>query len=288
MMVLITRDTPIIIQGITGRQGSFHTETMLEYGTNIVAGVTPGKGGQIIHDIPVYNSVHAAAETHKIKASVVFVPAKFAKNAVIEGIQAGLGTIVVITEGVPVRDTMEMLAAAKEQAIIIGPNTAGMLVPPIQTKLGIMPNDLCSPGSISVITKSGTLSYEISKSLDLAGLGLANYLGIGGDPVRGSTFVDMLKIVRNDPTTKQVVLIGEIGGDEEEKAASFIKEHFDKPVFAYVAGKSAPEGKRMGHAGAIISGESGTAQTKIKALRAADVIVADSPWDLADLIQDHV
>jgi succinyl-CoA synthetase alpha subunit len=287
-MVLITRDTSIIIQGITGRQGSFHTKTMLEYGTNIIAGVTPGKGGQIIHDIPVYNSVHAATENHNIKASVVFVPAKFARDAVIEGIQAGLETIVVITEGIPVRDTMEMLATAKEQAIIIGPNTAGMLVPHIQAKLGIMPNDLCSPGSISVITKSGTLSYEISKSLDLAGLGLANYLGIGGDPIRGSTFVDMLKVVSNDPKTKQVVLIGEIGGDEEERAADFIKEHFDKPVFAYVAGKSAPEGKRMGHAGAIISGESGTAQTKIKALKAADAIVADSPWDLADLIQDHV
>ncbi|MFX0202781.1 MAG: succinate--CoA ligase subunit alpha, partial [Candidatus Hodarchaeota archaeon] len=163
----------------------------------------------------------------------------------------------------------------------------GMLVPPIQAKLGIMPNDLCSPGSISVITKSGTLSYEISKSLDMAGLGLANYLGIGGDPIRGSTFIDMLRLLDSDRETKQVVLIGEIGGDEEEKAAKFIKKHFSKPVFAYVAGKSAPEGKRMGHAGAIISGESGTAQSKIEALRAANVIVADNPWELPLLIRDH-
>ncbi|MFX0113236.1 MAG: succinate--CoA ligase subunit alpha [Candidatus Hodarchaeota archaeon] len=286
-MVLLTKETPIAIQGITGRQGSFHTETMLAYGTKVVAGVTPGKGGQKVHDLSVYNSMHEAAENHEVKASVVFVPAKFAKSAVIEGIQAGLETIVVITEGIPVRDTMEMIAAAKDQVCIIGPNTAGMLVPPIQAKLGIMPNDLCSPGQISVITKSGTLSYEISKSLDLAGLGLANYVGIGGDPIRGSTFVDMLQLLDEDPETKQVVLIGEIGGDEEERAAKFIKKHFSKPVFAYVAGKSAPEGKRMGHAGAIISGESGTAQTKIKALRAADVIVADSPWDLASLIRDH-
>lgn len=286
-MVLIVKETPIVIQGITGRQGSFHTETMLKYGTNIVAGVTPGKGGQTAHSLPVYNSVYDAVDNHNVKASIVFVPAKFAKNAVIEGIQAGLETIVVITEGIPVRDTLEMITKAKDQTSIIGPNTAGMLVPPIQAKLGIMPNDLCSPGSISVITKSGTLSYEISKSLDLAGFGLANYLGIGGDPIRGSTFVDMLQLLDNDPETKQVVLIGEIGGDEEEMAAEFIKEHFFKPVFAYVAGKSAPEGKRMGHAGAIISGESGTAQTKIKALQAANAIVADNPWDIVRLIRDQ-
>ena len=286
-MVLITNKTPIIVQGITGRQGSFHTQTMLEYGTNIVAGVTPGKGGKTIHDLPVYDSVQEAVDNHSANASIVFVPARFAKAAVLEGVKADLETIVVITEGIPVRDTMEMLAEARNHARIIGPNTAGMLVPPIRSKLGIMPNDLCSSGAISVVTKSGTLSYEITKSLDNAGLGLANYFGIGGDPIRGSNFVDILEILDSDQKTKQVVLIGEIGGDEEECAASFIKEHFSKPVFAYVAGKSAPEGKRMGHAGAIISGESGTAQTKIDALKAADVFVADNPWDLADLIQEQ-
>jgi len=286
-MVLVNENTEIIVQGITGTQGTFHTKSMLEYGTNIVAGVTPGKGGQEHLGLPVYNSVAEALEKHpNAKASIIFVPAKYAKGAVINAIKAGIKVITCITEWIPVHDTMEMVHVAKKHdARIIGPNTPGLLIPE-KAKLGIMPSNLAKYGDIAVITKSGTMSYEVSKLLDEAGFGISNYIGIGGDPVRGTSFTELLELVEDEEATKKIVLIGEIGGDEEEIAAKFIEKNVTKPVVAYIAGKSAPKGKRMGHAGAIISGESGSAETKIKALKKVGVKIANTPWDIPELIKD--
>ncbi|MFX0063482.1 MAG: succinate--CoA ligase subunit alpha [Candidatus Hermodarchaeota archaeon] len=282
--MLIDGNTPVLVQGITGRQGRFHTNLMLEYGTKVVAGVTPGKGGQEVQGVPVYNSVLDALKEHKIGATILFVPAKFATDAVLENIKGKIPVICVITENIPVQDMLRLSwEARKNKVTIIGPNTPGMLVPE-RIKLGIMPSDLCRYGDISVITKSGTLSYEIVKSLDIAGFGVSSYIGIGGDPIRGTGFVKLLELAEKDPNTKKILIIGEIGGDEEERAAKFIKEHMSKPVYAYIAGKSAPEGKRMGHAGAIISGKSGTAQSKIDALKSAGTKIANTPWEIPDLI----
>ncbi|MFX0094134.1 MAG: succinate--CoA ligase subunit alpha [Candidatus Hodarchaeota archaeon] len=283
--MLIDENTAVLVQGITGRQGRFHTDLMLEYGTNIVAGVTPGKGGQEVQEVPVYNKVSEALKEHQIDATIVFVPSKFAKDAVLENITNEIPVICIITEGIPVQDMLHLSwAARKKGAVLIGPNTPGMLIPE-QIKLGIMPSDLCHHGNIAVITKSGTLSYEIVKTLDLSGFGVSSYVGIGGDPIRGTGFVKLLEIAETDPETKAIVLIGEIGGDEEERAAKYIQKSLSKPTLAYIAGKSAPKGKRMGHAGAIISGSSGTAQSKIKALKSAGTLIADSPWEIPKLIQ---
>ncbi|MFX1536796.1 MAG: succinate--CoA ligase subunit alpha [Promethearchaeota archaeon] len=282
--MLIDENTAVLVQGITGRQGRFHTNLMIEYGTKVVAGVTPGKGGQEVQGVPVYNSVSDALKEHQIGATVLFVPAKFATDAVLENIKSKIPVICVITENIPVQDMLRLTwEARKSNVTIIGPNTPGMLVPE-RIKLGIMPSDLCRYGDISVITKSGTLSYEIVKALDIAGFGVSSYIGIGGDPIRGTGFVKLLEMAEKDPNTKKVLLIGEIGGDEEERAAKYIKEHMRKPVYAYIAGKSAPEGKRMGHAGAIISGKSGTAQSKIDALKSAGTKIANTPWEIPDLI----
>lgn len=286
-MVLVDEKTEVIIQGITGRQGTFHAQSMQEYGTNIVAGVTPGKGGKEHLGVPVFNSVAETVKEHpNIEASVIFVPSRFAKDAVLDAINSGLKVITCITEWIPVHDTMEMVHKAKKHgARIIGPNTPGFLIPE-KAKMGIMPSNLAKYGDIAVITKSGTMSYEVSKLLDEAGYGLSNYLGIGGDPVRGTSFTELLELVEAEQATKKIVLIGEIGGDEEEIAAKFIKENVTKPVIAYIAGKSAPEGKRMGHAGAIISGETGSAKTKITALKNVGVIVANTPWDIPQLMKE--
>ncbi len=283
----ITKDTKVVVQGITGKQGSFHTKLMLDYGTKIVAGVTPKKGGQEVHGVPVYNTVADATQEHDIDASIIFVPARFCYSAIKESLDANISTIVVITENIPVLDTLRVVQEAIKKGIhIVGPNTPGMMVPE-NIKLGIMPSDLAHYGNVGVVTKSGTLSYEIVKSLDVNGIGVSSYVGIGGDPVRGTSFVEALEFFEKDPQTKAVVLIGEIGGDEEERAAEFIKD-MSKPIFAYIAGKSAPKGKRMGHAGAIISGDFGTAQGKIKALTEVGATVAEKPWDLADLIKDSL
>lgn len=281
----INENSKVVVQGITGGQGKFHTQLMLDYGTNIVAGVTPNKEGQEVHGIPVYNTVEKAVKEHGCDTSIIFVPARFTFNAVKESLHAGIKMTCIITENIPVFDMIQLVEMAHERDLhILGPNGPGMMIPD-KIKLGIMPGDMCHYGDVAVIAKSGTLSYEITKAIGKAGIGVSAYIGIGGDPVRGKTMVETVEYICHDPNTKKIVLIGEIGSDEEEKTAKFINENVSKPVIAYIAGKSAPEGKRMGHAGAIISGDFGTAQGKIKALKTAGVLIADLPWDVPKLLQ---
>jgi succinyl-CoA synthetase alpha subunit len=281
----IDKNSKVIVQGITGNQGRFHTHLMLDYGTNIVAGSSPGKGGQEIYNVPVYNKVSEAAREHDLDASIIFVPARFAYDAVIESLKADIKMTCIITEKIPVFDMLRLVELAKEKNLyIIGPNSPGMLIPD-NIKLGIMPSDMCHYGNVAIISKSGTLSYEITKAIGNAGIGVSAYIGIGGDLVRGTTMIEAVEYYNNDPRTKIIVLIGEIGSDEEEKTAEYIQKNVSKPVIAYIAGKSAPEGKRMGHAGAIISGDFGTAFGKIKALKNAGALIADLPWDVPKLIK---
>jgi len=287
--VLIGRQTRAIVQGITGNQGSFHTQLMIEYGTRIVAGVTPGKGRTKIHDVPVFDTVNSALESHNANASIIFVPAQHAKEAVMEAVDAELNPVVVITEGIPARDGMLLLAYAKERnTTIVGPNTPGVITPG-ESKLGIMPGSSFAPGKVGLASRSGTLTYEISQSLTHSGIGQSTCLGIGGDPFTGLDFVEVLKMFREDPLTESVVLIGEIGGSAEEDAAKYVRDSaYPKPVVAYVAGRAAPPGKRMGHAGAIITGSEATALAKIESLSAAGVKVAEVPSDLPRLLQGQV
>jgi len=286
MPVLISRRTRAIVAGITGNQGSFHTKLMLAYGTQVVAGVTPGKGGATVQGVPVYDTVAAALEKTDANASIIFVPAPHAKESAMEAIDSGLNPVVVITEGIPARDAMIMVAYARERnAVIVGPNTPGVITPG-ESKLGIMPGDVFSPGNVGLASRSGTLTYEISQSLTHAGIGQSTCLGIGGDPFTGLNFVDVLKLFREDDSTESVVLIGEIGGSAEEDAARYIKDTgYEKRVVAYVAGRAAPPGKRMGHAGAIITGSEGTAAAKIESLASAGVKVAEVPSELPDLLR---
>ncbi|RLE55383.1 MAG: succinate--CoA ligase subunit alpha, partial [Candidatus Methanomethylicota archaeon] len=253
MGIIVDENTRVIVQGITGRQGRFHTELMLKYGTKIVAGVTPGKGGQSVHGVPVYDTITEAMEKSPADTSIVFVPAPFALDAVSEAILAGVKNVVVITEHVPVHDAIKMIALAKlKGARIIGPNTPGIITPG-KCKVGIMPGSVFTPGNIGIVSRSGTLTYEIALNLTNAGLGQSTCIGIGGDPVVGLSFLDILELFREDEQTKAVVIIGEIGGDAEERAAEYIERtNYPKPVVAFIAGRSAPPGKRMGHAGAII------------------------------------
>lgn len=285
MGIIIDENTHAIVQGITGTQGTFHTKLMLEYGTKIVAGVTPGKGGNQIHGIPVYDTVEAALEKHSANASIIFVPAPFAAEAVLEALENGIETIIVITEHIPIKDAVNVIAYAKQvKATIIGPNTPGIITPK-ECKLGIMPVHIFKPGGIGIVSRSGTLTYEIAASLTKSNLGQSTCLGLGGDPITGLNFIDILKTFEKDPKTKAVVLIGEIGGNLEELTAEYIaKQRYPKPVVAFIAGRSAPPGKRMGHAGAIIMGKAGTAETKIEALRSAGVKVAEKPSDVARLV----
>ena len=286
MAILVNNKTKAIVQGITGTQGSFHTKLMLEYGTKIVAGVTPGKGGQEVHGVPVYDTVKEALSEHDANASIIFVPAPFAKDAVLEGINAGLELIVVITEHIPIKDTIQMVEVAKRNNVnIVGPNTPGVITPG-ECKLGIMPGHIFKRGPIGIISRSGTLTYEIASNLTKAGFGQSTCLGIGGDPIIGVNFVEALEMFANDHETKAVVLIGEIGGDAEERAAEYIRKEFNKPVAAFIAGKTAPPGKRMGHAGAIISGRTGTAQSKIKALKDAGIHVVDRPREISEKLKE--
>jgi len=281
----ISENSKVVVQGITGNQGMFHTRLMLDYGTNIVAGVTPKKGGQTVYEIPVFNTVEEAAKETECDTSIIFVPARFALNAVKESLLAGIKMTCIITENVPVFDMIQLIEMAHERDLhIVGGNCPGMMIPE-KIKLGIMPGDMCIYGNVAVISKSGTLSYEITKAIGNAGIGVSAYIGIGGDPVRGTTMLEAVEYYSIDLNTKLIVLIGEIGSDEEEKTAEFIKQHTDKPVVAYIAGRSAPEGKRMGHAGAIISGDFGTAQGKIRALTEAGALIADTPWDVPQLIK---
>jgi succinyl-CoA synthetase alpha subunit len=281
----ISENSKVVVQGITGNQGMFHTRLMLDYGSNIVAGVTPKKGGQTVFEIPVFNTVEEAAEKTGCDTSIIFVPARFAFNAVKESLLAGIKMTCIITENIPVFDMIQLTEIAHERNLhIVGGNCPGMMIPE-KIKLGIMPGDMCNYGNVAVISKSGTLSYEITKTIGNAGIGVSAYIGIGGDPVRGTTMLEAVEYYSNDPNSKLIVLIGEIGSDEEEKTADFIKQHTDKPIVAYIAGRSAPKGKRMGHAGAIISGDFGTAQGKIRALTEAGALIADTPWDIPKLIK---
>ncbi|MHA1915508.1 MAG: succinate--CoA ligase subunit alpha [Promethearchaeota archaeon] len=282
----INNESKVVVQGITGNQGMFHTRLMLDYGTDIVAGVTPNKGGETVYNIPVFNTVEEAVDKTGCDTSIIFVPARFTFNAVKESLLSGINMTCIITENVPIFDMLQLSEIASEKNLqLLGPNCPGMLIPD-KIKLGIMPGDMCHYGDVAVIAKSGTLSYEITKAIGNAGIGVAAYIGIGGDPVRGTTMLEAVEYYSNDPNTKLIVLIGEIGSDEEEKTADFIKDHTQKPVITYIAGKSAPEGKRMGHAGAIISGDFGTAQGKIKALSEAGARIASTPWDVPKLINE--
>lgn len=285
MGIIVNKNTHAIVQGITGTQGTFHTKLMLEYGTKIVAGVTPGKGGNQIHGIPVYDTVEAALEKHPANASIILVPAPFAAEAALEALENGIETIIVITEHIPIKDAVNVMAYAKQvKATIIGPNTPGIITPE-ECKLGIMPAHIFKPGGIGIVSRSGTLTYEIAASLTKSNLGQSTCLGLGGDPITGLNFIDILRTFEKDPETKAVVLIGEIGGNLEELTAEYIaKQRYPKPVVAFIAGRSAPPGKRMGHAGAIIMGKTGTAETKIEALRSASVKVAEKPSDVARLL----
>ncbi|TXT56496.1 MAG: succinyl-CoA synthetase, NAD(P)-binding, alpha subunit [Candidatus Thorarchaeota archaeon] len=287
MPVLVDKDTRVIIQGITGSQGTFHTEAMLEYGTKIVAGMTPGKGGEEVHGIPVYDSVTQAKKDHDITASVIFVPAPFAGDAAMEAIDADLNPVVLITEHVPVKDEIRVIHAAKKKGItIIGPNTPGIITPGDKQKLGIMPGHVFSSGEVGLMSRSGTLTYEIAAGMTQAGIGISTAIGLGGDPCVGLTPAEGVRLFKDDKKTKALVLVGEIGGDAEERAAAYVKENYDRPVVAFIAGRTAPPGKRMGHAGAIISGSSGTAAAKIKAFNNADVPVAERPSDVAKLLKE--
>jgi len=287
MSILVNKDTRLMIQGITGNEGLFHSQQMLEYGTNIVAGVTPGKGGEWVLDgkVPVFDSVSIAANARGANTSVIFVPARFAPDAIFEAADAGIQMIVCITEGSPVQDMMRVRNYLDQKgARLVGPNCPGLLTPG-ETKVGIIPGDIALPGSVGVVSRSGTLTYEVLYALKLVGIGVTTCVGIGGDPVNGTNFIDVLGMFEADPYTEQVVLIGEIGGTDEEKAAEFIASHMTKPVVSFIAGQTAPPGKRMGHAGAIVEGGEGLAADKIEALESAGVRVAKHPEEIAELIK---
>ena len=286
MAIIIDSSTKVVVQGITGGQGRFHTKTMKEYGTDIVGGVTPGKGDTTVEDIPVFDSFDELPE--KPSASIIFVPAPFAKDAALEAIEFGLNPIVVITEHIPVHDSLEIVhQARKKEIVVVGPNTPGIITPN-QCKMGVMPAHVFSPGNIGLISRSGTLTYEIVDDLTKASLGQTTAIGLGGDPIVGLSFIDLLNKFEADPETKGIVLIGEIGGNAEEAAAEYIDRNIKKPVVAYIAGRAAPKGKTMGHAGAIITGSSGTADSKIKALEAAGVAVAMRPIDIPKLMKERL
>lgn len=291
MTILVKEGMRVIVQGITGNQGREHSRLMLDYGTNIVAGVTPGKEGQEVHGVPVFDSVmNVVNEFGEIDASVLFVPAPFAFDAIIEAINYGIRLLVVITEGIPVHDSMKAVSYARARGcVIVGPNTPGIISPKEKVKLGIMPADAFSEGKIALISRSGTLTYEISIALKKEGLGTSITIGVGGDPITGLDFVDVLKMLREDKDTEGVVLVGEIGGDAEERAARYISEtSYPKPVVAFVAGRTAPPGKRMGHAGAIISGNVGRIETKERAFKESGVPVARLPWEVPSLIKSFL
>ena len=276
MSILVNKDTRLIVQGFTGSQGTLHSEQSIEYGTNIVGGVTPGKGGQIHLQKPVFNSVEEAIKEVEPNASIIFVPAKFCKSSIIEAAQAGIKLIICITEGIPTLDMLDIKKQIDELGVrLVGPNCPGVITPG-EAKLGIMPGNIHKPGSIGIISRSGTLTYEAVKQTTDLGFGQSSCVGIGGDPIPGSSFIDMLKLFEEDDQTEAIVMVGEIGGNAEESAAEFIKSNITKPVISYIAGKTAPAGKRMGHAGAIIAGGKGTAEDKIKKLTECGVHVADN------------
>ncbi len=284
-MILIDRNTRVLVQGITGREGSFHTRQMLDYGTKVVAGVTPGKGGQEVHGVPVYHSVKEALKEHEIDASIIFVPAFAAADAALEAAHAGIPLVVLITEGIPTLDMVQAVKEIKGLGVrLIGGNCPG-LISAEESKIGIMPGHVFKRGKVGIISRSGTLTYEAAAALSDAGLGTTTTVGIGGDPIIGTTFKDLLPLFNEDPETEAVVVIGEIGGSDEEEAAAWIKEHMKKPVVAFISGRSAPKGKRMGHAGAIIMGDVGTPESKVKAFQEAGVPIAETIDEIVELVK---
>lgn len=286
MSILVNKNTRLLVQGITGNEGLFHSEQMLAYGTNIVAGVTPGKGGEWVLDgkVPVFDSAKMAVEARGANTSVIFVPARFAPDAIFEAADAGIPLIICITEGIPVQDMMVVRNYLDQKdARLVGPNCPGVLTPG-EAKVGIIPGDIAIPGNVGVVSRSGTLTYEVLYALKQVGMGASTCVGIGGDPINGTNFNDVLGMFEEDPQTEKVVLIGEIGGTDEEKAAEFIAAHMTRPVVAFIAGQTAPPGKRMGHAGAIIEGGSGLAADKIRALEAVGVRVAKHPEEIPSLL----
>ena len=286
MSILVNKNTRLLGQGITGREGLFHAGLMLEYGTRLVAGVTPGKGGDWILDgkVPVFDSVKIAVETTGADTSVIFVPARYAPDAIYEAADGGISLIICITEGIPVQDMMRVRRYLDELGIrLVGPNCPGLLTPG-QVKVGIIPGDIAIPGDVGVVSRSGTLTYEVLYAMKQRGLGASTCVGIGGDPVNGTSFIDVLGMFEDDPQTDRVILIGEIGGTDEERAAEFIADHMTKPVVAFIAGRTAPAGKRMGHAGAIVEGGGGTADGKVQALQAVGVRIASHPDEIPYLL----
>ena len=287
MSILVNRDSRVVVQGFTGKEGTFHAEQMIAYGTNVVAGVTPGKGGQRHLDRPVYNTVREAVEREGADVSCIFVPPAFAADAILEAADAGAGVVVCITEGIPTRDMIPVRPyVQKRGARLIGPNCPGVLTPG-ECKVGIMPTMIFADGPVGVVSRSGTLTYEAVDQLTRAGLGQSTAVGIGGDPIIGTTFRDALALFEADPETEAVVMIGEIGGTAEEEAAQFVRERMSKPVFGHLAGRTAPPGRRMGHAGAIIAGGKGTAEEKLKAMREAGITTIESPAAIGETVRQH-
>ncbi len=288
MSILVDQNTRLVVQGITGREGAFHAGRNKAYGTNVVAGVTPGKGGQGVDGIPVFNTLHQAVQETQANTAMVFVPPRFATDALYEAIESGVDLIICITEGIPAHDMLRVYTHLKRgNQTLVGPNCPGVISPGRAT-VGIMPTQVFQPGRVGLVSRSGTLTYQISKELALVGIGQSTVVGIGGDPVVGSSFIDILSRFEADPETDLVVMVGEIGGNEEEKAAEFIAEHMTTPVVAYIAGFQAPPGKQMGHAGAIITGSSGTAQAKKEALEAKGVRVGTNPTEVAQFVKERI
>jgi succinyl-CoA synthetase alpha subunit len=288
MAILVDNSNKVLVQGITGHQGQYHTNAMLNFGTNVVGGVTPGKGGQEVHGKPVFNTMAEAVEATGANSTCVLVPRKFALGAVMDAVNAGIGLHVVITEHIPVHDVMRFVRAAMDAGQrVIGPNCPGVASPG-KSKIGILPDNIFKQGDVGVVSRSGTLTYEIVNSISEYGLGQSTCVGLGGDPVTGTSFIDAVQMFEDDPETRQIVLVGEIGGSAEEEAAAYVSEHIDKPVYAYIAGRSAPPGKTMGHAGAIVSGAKGDAASKRAALEAAGIAVAEWPADIPRMILGEI
>ncbi|HEY44344.1 MAG TPA: succinate--CoA ligase subunit alpha [Anaerolineae bacterium] len=287
MSILINKNTRLIVQGITGREGIFHTSQMLGYGTQVVAGVTPGKGGEWVLDgkVPVFDTVHRAVDITGANASAIFVPARFASDAILEAADAGVPLIVCITEGIPIQDMMRLRRYLDQQEVrLVGPNSPGLLTPS-ECKVGIIPGNIAEPGSIGVVSRSGTLTYEVLYALKMEGIGVSTCVGIGGDPINGTSFIDVLGMFEADPHTEKVVIIGEIGGRDEELAAEYISDMMTKQIVAFIAGRTAPPGKRMGHAGAIVEGGTGLAVDKINSLEAVGAAVAEHPGKIPELLK---
>lgn len=289
MSILVGKETRLVVQGITGREGAFHTQQMIDYGTNVVAGVTPGKGGEwAVGNTPIFDTVREAVDATGANTSIIYVPARFAPDAIIEAADAGIGLVICITEGIPALDMVQVRAYLDTTPTrLIGPNCPGLITPG-EAKVGIMPGHIHTPGSVGIVSRSGTLTYEVVYALTARGIGQSTAVGIGGDPIIGTKFIDVLQLFQDDPATEQVVMIGEIGGSDEQMAAEFIANHMNKPVTGFIAGQTAPPGRRMGHAGAIISGGEGTAEEKIAALKAAGAQVARHPEEIASIVAENL